>query len=102
MGMTLHYAYYPKKCDDIDILPYLYLPDNECFTGLSTEFFKACRDYAEYNEENGCYIFRDKTKLYPFAALKEVPAVIADYIVDPIDRDYKERKADDILILWVQ
>ena len=83
MGATLYYEYYPRKCNDKEILPFLDVSENE-INGkyISYEFYITCRELANYDKDNGCYIFDDTTKLFDFASRKTVPSEISDYIAE--------------------
>lgn len=99
MGVTLYYGYYPKKCNDKDILPFLredisnyelngkHMPDG---------FYDTCRELAKRDKEADCYIFDDAIKLFDFASRENVPSDISDYIAEAYSDDIP------IFIIWVR
>jgi len=96
MSVSLYCRYYPKKCNDKEILPFLSLSDNDITYCASRGFYLACKQLSVYDEENYCYIFDDRDKLFEFASRKEVPWELSDYI--------RASYSDDIpvFIIWVR
>ena len=105
MGIDLHYGFYPKKCVDKEILPYLDIEPNEpwdwgeCWLNgkhMPEGFYDTCRELAIDDKENGCYIFDDCVKLFRFAARTEVPDSLNNYIT----KYYTDEVP--IFIIWVR
>lgn len=98
MAKCLRRKYYHKKCNDIDILPYLDV-HNHCTVDigirLGIEFFNNCRELTDYYEKSECYVFDDVTKLFTFAGRTETPVGLSNYI----SNKYKE---DSIFIIWIR
>ena len=99
MGRTLYCAYYPKKCNDKEILPFL-----ECYDSRLCElngkhvpenFYKTCRELSEYDEDNDCYIFSDSAKLLEFAGRESTPSTLSDCICENYNDNY-------IFIIWIR
>lgn len=114
MSVDLYSGFYSRKCIDPELLPFLNLKGNNkiifkyCreLSGmddldarwLPKNFFDKCREFAVHNEENDCYIFDDKEKLFKFAEEFSTCGVdLADqmyYIVE----GYSEKAP--IYIIW--
>ena len=99
MGATLYYGYYPKKCSDKDVLPFL----NKNISGnemngkhMPSGFYDTCRELAKYDKEESCYIFDDVVKLLDFASRENVPSDVSDYIAEFYSNDIP------IFIIWVR
>lgn len=96
MGASLYCKYYPNKCNDAEILPFLSIEtDMDCNGKLPVSFYDNCRELATYNEDVACYIFADVCKLFEFAGRTETPSDMSDYITS----NYQENW---IFIIWVR
>lgn len=101
MGVDIHFHYYPKECDNKKVLPFLDCDPGDLWINgkLGRDFYDGLRTYGEHDEESGCYIFRDKIKLFEFASKSYTPVKISDYIADPYDYSLEN---DDIFIIWIR
>ncbi len=98
MGVTLFYGFYPSKCNDKEILPYLDVDSSyRELNGkhLEVPFYDNCRELATFNEDSNCYIFEDFNNLFEFAQRKETPVDMDDYIC----MNYQSNL---VFIIWVR
>ena len=97
LGVSICCGFYPNKCNDVEIIPFLSHEDNLYWNGkhLSAGFYNNCRELAVYNEDSYCYIFSDVDKLFKFAGKIETPSNMSDYITE----NYQENW---IFIIWVR
>ena len=97
MGISLYCKYYPNKCNDAEILPFLSIDTGMDCNGkhLPVSFYDNCRELATYNEDVACYIFADIYKLFEFAGRIETPSDMSDYIANNYQKDW-------IFIIWVR
>jgi hypothetical protein len=97
MGVTLYCKYYPNKCNDAEILPFLSKDTDMDWNGkhLPVSFYDNCRELATYNEVPACYIFADVYKLFEFAGRTETPSDMSDYITSNYQEDW-------IFIIWLR
>ena len=98
MSATLYYRFYPKKCMDKDILPFLDYYNSYDLHGnhMPKGFYDVCRELSVRDEENECYIFDDYNKLFEFASRDEVPPILSDYIAE----SYNEEMP--LFIIWIR
>lgn len=95
MGATIYYDYYPKKCNDADIIPYLNEYRNEeDINGkhLSEEFYEELRKNGKHYTGSNCYVLNNPIE---FAGLQYCPDQISDYICE----NYNEH---DCFIIWIR
>lgn len=98
MGVDLYYGYYPKKCNDPEIIPYLDTDVTEFDSWMNgkhqhVDFYNDVRECSIENKENNCFIFDDATKLFDFASRESCPVIMSDYITN----NYQDGL---VLILW--
>lgn len=107
MGRTLYISYYPKECNSPRVIPFLKEDINDLyFNGkhMLNDFYVACEEYGEKDEENECYIFKYE-KLFTFAAASFVPDIMCDYIIQPWKYDSSFENGipeDGIFIIWLR
>lgn len=101
MGVSLYYAFYPKKCKDKEIIPYLNIDPEDRYHGcrwcngkLPGEFYEIVDKYSEWDEDNTCWIFDNVTNLFEFASKAECPTLMSDFITE----NYNENTP--LFILW--
>ena len=97
MGVSLYCNYYPNKCNDAEILPFLSTDTDMDWNGkhMPVGFYDNCRELATYNEDANCYIFADVNKLFEFAGRTETPSDMSDYITNNYQKDW-------VFIIWVR
>lgn len=102
MGATILYGYYPKKCADDDILPYIKedLGWGQDLNGkhVPDGFYPSLDEYGTHYEKGDCYIINGWDKITEFAALQSTPSDISDYIAEGIPDNIE----DPIFILWMR
>ena len=97
MSSTLYCGYYPEKCNDIEILPYLSCDmSNLEWHGrhVDKKFYDNCRELSTHVESKDCFIFTDRNNLFEFAAKQETPTDMSDYITENFKENF-------IFIIWV-
>lgn len=104
MGATYFYGYYPKECNNPNIIPFLKV-NNDYFDNSvngkhqKEEFYEILRN-TKYNENGYCWIFTDKENIFKLATVADER--MCDYITNPtfIYYPFEEQLKDDIFIIW--
>ena len=100
MGRVVYHGYYPKKCVDKDIIPYLkvdcdWLYSND-YNGkyLDRKFYEMIASYGDYYNSGDCYVINSKDVM-EFVRETPLPQTMEDRILEDYDPDKD-------LIFWMR
>ena len=100
MGRTVYHGYYPKKCIDKEIIPYLKVECDEWYDcsyngkNLDRAFYNMVHAYGEHYEHGDCYVIANDNVM-DFVGNTPMPQSMEDYILE----NYNPGKD---LIFWMR